>query len=102
MLVDNNTRMIKAIATALGFNPTCLFSATGSRGYIELEELFGEGEMAVQYQNFIPQPCPQKGVAQFVPHLSMVDVVANLGIAGAREYVRDLTPGPEVMHEVTP
>lgn len=129
MLVDNNTRIIKAIATALGFTPTFLFSsgvsvsgaksarllqicrklgadtylsAAGSRGYIEREGLFGESEVAVQYQNFIPQPYPQADITQFVPYLSMVDVLANLGVDGAPEYVRDLVLGPEVEREVTP
>lgn len=129
MLVDNNTRIIKAIATALGFTPTFLFSsgigvsgakslrlleicrklgadtylsAAGSRGYIEEEGHFGESEVAVQYQNFIPQPYPQSGVTKFVPYLSMVDVLANLGIDGAREYVRDLVLIPEAEGEAAP
>lgn len=129
MLVDNNTRIIKAIATALGFTPTFLFSsgigvsgakslrlleicrklgadtylsAAGSRGYIEEEGHFVDSEVAVQYQKFIPQPYPQAGAAELVPYLSIVDVMANLGIDGVREYVNDLVLGPEVECEVTP
>lgn len=127
MLVDNNTRIIKAIATALGLTPTFLFSsdlnvsgaksarllqicqelgadtylsANGSRGYIEEEGIFGESEVTVRYQNFVPQPYPQAGVTEFVPYLSMVDVLANLGTDGAREYVRDLVLCSEAEVEV--
>lgn len=63
-------------------------SARGSREYIEAEQVFSESGVEVEYHDFLPAPYPQKGACDFIPYLSIVDVVANLGFAGARNLVQ--------------
>ena len=62
-------------------------SAAGSREYIEEEGVLAAAGINVLYQDFAAAPYPQLGTAEFVSHLSIVDVAANLGFDGAREYV---------------
>jgi hypothetical protein len=69
------------------FHADTYLSAAGSREYIEEEGLLSEAGLRVLYQNFIATPYPQLGTAEFVSHLSIVDVVANAGCDGARAYI---------------
>jgi hypothetical protein len=62
-------------------------SPPGSADYIAEDGLLEAAGIAVEYQHFEPHPYPQRGVAQFEPRLSIVDVVASLGFEGARAYV---------------
>jgi hypothetical protein len=117
-LADLNISIITALATQLGLGPrwlraselsvpgkrsshllailreigeTTYLSPEGSREYITAENALEEGEITVRYQEFQPPPYTQQGTSEFVSHLSVVDVVAHLGWAGARSYVL----GPE-------
>lgn len=114
LLVDVNIGIIKSLSEAMGLNTPILkaselrcagsksqhllnichelgadtyLSAAGSREYIEEEGCFARSEVVVEYQHFQPEVYPQKGSAEFVPYLSVVDVIANIGFEGAREYV---------------
>lgn len=62
-------------------------SPPGSADYIAEDGLLEAAGITVEYQHFEPHPYPQRGAAQFEARLSIVDVVANLGLAGARDYV---------------
>jgi hypothetical protein len=62
-------------------------SAAGSRDYIEEQGLLSAANLRVLYQNFVASPYPQLGAAEFISHMSIVDVVANVGFDGARGYV---------------
>ena len=55
---------------------------------MEEEGLFAASEVKVAYQNFVPGPYPQRGVKEFISHMSIVDVMANLGFQRARQYVQ--------------
>jgi WbqC-like protein family len=68
---------------------TQYLSPEGSRDYITFEDALSSGGVSVEYQKFSPSPYPQRGAREFVSHLSIVDVIANLGFAGARDYVSE-------------
>ncbi|MEM7300512.1 MAG: WbqC family protein [Pseudomonadota bacterium] len=62
-------------------------SPVGSREYIVQDGDFDRSGFPVSYSGFQPHPYTQRGVDQFVSHLSIVDVIAHLGWDGARDYV---------------
>lgn len=61
-------------------------SPVGSAGYLAEDRFEDNPSVALEFQAFQPGPYPQRGTADFVSHLSMVDVAANLGWRGAMEY----------------
>lgn len=67
-------------------------SPRGSLGYIEEEGILSASGIAVSYQEFTPEPYSQWGASEFVSHLSILDVIANLGPEEAAQYVRGLAP----------
>ena len=71
------------------FQADTYLSAAGSREYIEEEGLLAAADLRVLYQEFAAAPYEQLGTQEFVSHMSIVDVVANLGFAKARAYVEN-------------
>jgi hypothetical protein len=69
------------------FNADIYLSPVGSADYLAVDG-FAERH-ALLFQEYAPQPYPQANSRKFVSHLSIVDVVANLGWDGARTYVID-------------
>lgn len=61
-------------------------SPVGSRDYLEADGFAAQNGIVLRYQEFSPGPYPQG--AGFVSHLSIVDVVAQLGWSAAASYVR--------------
>lgn len=55
----------------------------GAGGYQE-DELFTASGLTLEYQGYRPRPYPQVGAVDFVPGLSVIDALMNLGIAGTR------------------
>lgn len=64
------------------------FSPAGSREYIAEDGNFNESNISLRFQEFIPDPYSQKGVTEFVSHLSIVDILASLGPDETSRYVR--------------
>ena len=62
-------------------------SPIGSKDYIEEEGIFLNSNIEVKYQNFVPNMYPQKGIESFIPFMSIVDVIANIGFDDAYSYV---------------
>ena len=62
-------------------------SPRGSADYLAEDRFAEQSPAALSFQDYRPPPYPQTGAASFVPNLSIIDVVANLGWAGARGYV---------------
>lgn len=62
-------------------------SALGSKEYIEQEGLFEKANIDVKYQDFLPREYPQKGTDTFIPYLSIIDTIANIGFSDTREYI---------------
>lgn len=79
---------------------TAYLSAQGSREYIEAEHVFADSGLKVEFHDFVPEPYPQKGACEFIPYLSIVDVVANLGFIGAKQLVTTAVrrPTPDKEH----
>lgn len=113
-LSDINMASIRSIAAALGLQPRFLQSSTlgiegprsrrlvdiclhldcdqylspnGARDYLVEDGAFDTGEVQLAFQQFEAKPYPQKGSPTFVSHLSVLDVIANLGLQEARQYV---------------
>lgn len=63
-------------------------SPVGAKGYLEDDGDFNDSNIKLNYQNFIPKPYMQKGSSGFVSHLSIIDVVANVGWDEAKNYIK--------------
>lgn len=63
-------------------------SAAGSKEYIEEEGIFELSTIKVEYQSFEIIEYPQQGVSTFVPYMSIVDMIANIGFANSNLIVR--------------
>jgi hypothetical protein len=74
-----------AICRHLGAN--AYLSPVGSREYIEEEGVFAGSDVQVSYQDYVPPPYAQPGVAEFISHMSIVDVLASLGFEEGRRYI---------------
>lgn len=62
-------------------------SPRGSAQYLA-EDLFTElTDVELIFQEFEPSIYPQYASNAFTSHLSIIDVIANIGIAGAQEYI---------------
>jgi WbqC-like protein family len=84
VLGKRSERVLQLLRSA---EATRYVSAAGAREYIEEDGVLGGSGIQVEFQDFTAAPYPQKGTLEFVSHLSIVDVAANLGWAGARAYV---------------
>lgn len=114
-LVDLNIVLIKAIAERLGLSPKFFrasdlavggkrsehlfricetlqceeyLSPVGSAEYLAGDGIFDNGTVRLFFQDYVPQPYMQKGLEDFVSHLSIIDVAANIGWAEAAEYIK--------------
>jgi hypothetical protein len=63
-------------------------SPVGAKAYLTEDGFEGRAPCSLVFQDFTPSEYPQKGVDEFIPNLSIVDVVANIGWNGLVEYVR--------------
>ena len=62
-------------------------SPGGASEYLAEDGIFGTSEVALEFQTFEAAPYPQRGSAEFVSHLSILDLIANLGNEATRRYV---------------
>jgi hypothetical protein len=76
--------LVVALARAAGAD--CYLSGSGGRAYLN-EGAFRD-DLSLQYNEFVHPSYPQKGVGEFVPGLASLDVLFNVGIAGARALLR--------------
>ena len=53
-------------------------SGVGGKNYMD-ERLFHEHGVTLQYQRYEPTPYPQRFVKEFVPNLSILDMLFNIG-----------------------
>ena len=69
------------IATTKAVGGTVYLSGDGADGYQD-DARFAEEGLELQFQNFTPQAYPQIGSTEFVPGLSVLDALFNLGFEG--------------------
>jgi len=62
-------------------------SPNGAKGYIDEDCLLPTSEICLEYQNYSLKDYPQKIAGSFVPYLSIVDLVANVGFERAKQYI---------------
>lgn len=64
-------------------------SPVGAKQYIAEDGLFNNSAIKLTFQEFIPKPYPQKENSDFISHLSIVDLVANIGWSSASDYIKN-------------
>jgi hypothetical protein len=63
-------------------------SPIGSAQYLEEDGFVTSSSSLLRFQEYKPQSYLQKGMSEFHSHLSIVDVIANLGWEQTGEYIR--------------
>jgi len=64
-------------------------SPTGSKDYIDSEALFEDNPIMIEYQKYNPKPYTQLNSGEFHSHLSIIDVLFNIGIENTKAYIND-------------
>lgn len=82
-------RSARLIALCEHFSANEYLSPVGSADYLSEDGFAANTTAILRFQEYNPRPYPQKGSREFVSHLSIVDVIANLGWDGARQYVNN-------------
>jgi hypothetical protein len=88
-LAIEGVRSARLVALCRHFHAEEYLSPTGSAEYLAQDEFERHAPSRLRFQTYAPAPYAQKGSKEFHSHLSIVDVVANLGWQGARNYVTD-------------
>ena len=115
-LSDLNVKIIKTISNALNINK-CKFvlsselnksgsrsekllkiirelncdiylSPVGSKQYIESDSILNKSEIKVIYQDFIPKEYQQKNIITHISQLSIIDIIANIGLSDCNYFIR--------------
>ena len=73
---SKSTQRLVDVCRAVGANT--YIAGSGSRNYMD-ESLFERNGLTVEYQNYTPIPYSQHLSKTFVPNLSIIDMLANLG-----------------------
>jgi len=114
MLADFNVQLITTLSSALGIqtnlklasNISCngvrsrllasicneisadeYVSPLGSKEYLHNDGFEDMTNAILSFQDFTPEPYSQLRASQFVSHLSIIDIIANLGLDGALSYL---------------
>ncbi|MDR2067432.1 MAG: WbqC family protein [Holosporaceae bacterium] len=65
----------------------CYISPIGAKEYIEEDGILRANGIHVEYHDYIPIQYPQVNSKEFIPFLSIVDLVANVGFDAAIGYI---------------
>jgi hypothetical protein len=77
-----STERLVALTRAVG--GTAYLCGGGAGGYQD-DERFAEAGLELRYQDFVPHAYPQVGAAEFVPGLSVLDALFNVGFDGTAD-----------------
>ena len=66
-------------------------SAHGSFGYMQEDGVFPVEDIEVLFQNAVPKPYPQIGSETFMPYLSVLDALFNVGGKETRHLAENMT-----------
>lgn len=71
------------------FGADTYISPIGSKKYIEEEGIFADSGIEVIYNDYIPKPYPQGNISKsgFVPYLSVIDLIVNIGFDRAATFI---------------
>ena len=65
-------------------------SPQGSQEYLEEDGVFNSGNISLMYNNYQPTSYPQMGTKEFVPYISIIDLIANIGPDHSLDHIRGL------------
>ena len=85
----HGNRSERLVSFCKNFDCGIYISPIGAKGYIEEDNVLPVSDVKVVYQKFIPKEYYQRGMDQFIPYMSMIDVIFNLGPELSLEYVKD-------------
>lgn len=83
----SGTRSARLISICEYFDAEEYLSPVGSADYLSEDGFVDKTTISLRFQKYQPAQYVQKGSQEFVSHLSIMDVVANLGWDGARKYI---------------
>ena len=83
------TRSEKLVNVINHLNCNRYLSPIGSKTYIENDAVLSNTDIDIAYQNFKLKDYKQKNMESFISYLSIIDVIANLGILGTQLYISD-------------
>lgn len=75
-LATSGSKSELLVSVCKGVEADAYLSGAGGRDYLD-ENVFQEAGIAVQYQEFHHPVYPQRGPAEFVPYLSVFDLICN-------------------------
>jgi hypothetical protein len=87
MALTSEDRTDKLIEIGQKLGCYTYLSPTGSSGYLTTDRFIDRTSIKLEYANEAPPPYRQRGNDEFVSHLSVADVVANLGWDGTAAYI---------------
>jgi len=88
-LFCSGTRSEKLVNIIQALKCNRYYSPIGSKNYINNDAVFCNTDIDINYQSFILKDYKQKNIGSFISHLSIIDVIANLGILGTQRYIRN-------------
>ena len=81
-LAVTGQRSARVLAILRHFGADTYLSARGAFGYMREDGIFPVPDVQVCFQRFTPPPYPQRQVNDFVPYLSALDALFQVGPAG--------------------
>ena len=88
----SGVRTDRLIAILAEVGATEYVTPPGALDYLREDDFAGRAPQRLLVHDFNSMAYPQRGVASFVSHLSILDVVAHLGWQGASRYIRPSVP----------
>lgn len=82
-------RTQRLISICEGLAASTYLSPLGSADYLEADGFAGATEVALEFQSYMPASYLQYRAEGFTSNLSIIDVIANTGLAHARAYVSE-------------
>jgi hypothetical protein len=72
------------------FSSKNYISPIGSKEYLESEKIFQKNNISVKYLDIVKDvEYPQLNNGEFIDNLSIIDVIANIGVDGTLEYINE-------------
>ena len=87
-LESNSKKSMRLIEICKLYNVSEYYSPLGSKDYIQEEKLFSKFDIKVKYQNPQLVPYNQYNSGEFIPYLSVVDLISNLGKTESLKYIK--------------
>ncbi len=72
----SSTERLVAVCKAIGAD--AYVAGSGSKNYMD-EKLFERNNIKIIYQNYVPVAYPQRLSETFIPNLSIIDLISNVG-----------------------